>query len=94
MVNDFDEGLLPDIDPDEINTMRSQLELLNFKPVPPFVNLYQWFFELRTTKAHESPINFVDIQAFQEVRGIELTNWMVDTIFRWDKLYYKETKDE
>lgn len=91
LVRDFDDGLLPEDMADEINTHRRQLEYLNFKATYPFRNLYKWFFELRTTKAHESPINFTDIQAFQEVRRIELMNWMIEVIFRWDKIYYAET---
>lgn len=94
MVKDFDEGLLPDSEAEHINIYRSRLKYLNFKAPYPFKNLYEWFLQLRTTLAHEYPISFKDIKAFEDVRKIELSNWHIDYLLRWDKIYYRESSKD
>lgn len=58
---------------------------------PYYMLLFAWtaFWELRSTKAYESPVNYTDIKAYMDVMNITLCPSEVKAILFFDRSYYK-----
>lgn len=87
LLRDAEAGRLP-LPQEEIDEIRAELEKSKWNP-PSWINpLYVTFWEIRVTKAHESPINHQDLKSWCDLRGVFLDNWCIDTILEWDRAYY------
>lgn len=87
LLKDYELGLLPpDIDIELIRAKVKEYE--PFEPPAIMSQVWTGFWQIRNTKAFETPINHTDVYYFTRVMGIEYEQWEVRGLFALDRAWY------
>ena len=83
-----DKGQLPESFNDAYESLLKDYMAQTYTPNPPVKYSYDSYWKIRMTKPYENQINHTDLKHFSELYDIKLKFWEIETILKFDRMYY------